>query len=274
MTCTHTHITTQADVDAGSIKNAVIATGTPPTGPDVTDEAEETVAGGRTPGIEITKNASPQRYARPGQVIGYTYVVTNIGNMTLHNVTVTDNRLGPITCPHTTLAPGASMSCHATHVTTQADVDAGSILNTATATGHPTVGPPVTDESTKRIAGGYGPSIEIAKTASPAVYSRHGQLITYTYTVSNTGNLTLRHITLIDTRYGMITCPHSTLAPGASMTCTFVHAITATDLDEGSVFNSAAATGHPPFGPPVQSEPAHATVVEKVITLPEVPVTG
>lgn len=44
---------------------------------------------------------------------------------------------------------------------------------------------------------------------------------------------------------------------------------------EGSIFNSAAAAGHPPIGGPVKSEPAHALVTEvKVAPPPEVPVTG
>ena len=49
-----------------------------------------------------------------------------------------------VSCPHTTLAPGASMTCHATHVTTEAGVAAGHIANAATATGHPPTGRPVT----------------------------------------------------------------------------------------------------------------------------------
>ena len=278
-TCpTATHVTTQADVDAGSIHNTVTATGTPPTGPNVSDEAQETVTGEQIPAIEIIKTASPQEYTRPGQVITYHFVVTNTGNVTLQNVTVTDTKLAAIThCDRmapVTLVPGAAMTCIATHVTTQADVDAGSIANTATATGHPEVGPPVTDESPAEVTAGFAPSLEITKTASPLVYSMHGQLIAYTYTVSNTGNVTLRDIMLTDTRYGPIGCPLTTLAPGESTTCTFIHAISATDLDEGSIFNSSAATGHPPFGPPVRSKPAHATVVEEIIKLPEVPVTG
>jgi hypothetical protein len=63
------------------------------------------------------------------------------------------------------------------------------------------------------------------------------------------------------------------------MTCRTTHAITAVDMDEGSIFNSSVAAGHPPIGRPVESEPAHALVTGKVVIpqkpeLPEVPVTG
>ena len=78
-------------------------------------------------------------------------MVTNTGNVTLYRITLHDDRLGTITCPATTLSPGASTTCPATHVTTWADVDAGHITNTATATGDPPNGPPVTDSDEETV---------------------------------------------------------------------------------------------------------------------------
>lgn len=274
MTCTGTTTADAADVTAGSIPNRATASGQPPGDlPRVEDHADEKVFAVGEPSIEITKVGSPQTYTRPGQEITYTYVVTNTGTVPLTGVTVTDDRITGLTCTPpegSTLPPGGEMHCTATHVTTQADVDAGIIENTATVTGHPPTGSPVTDDDFEEVNAGLAPEIEITKTASPAVYSVHGQLITYTYLVSNTGNVTLRNIVLTDTRFGTITCPRTTLAPGESMTCRNTHAITATDLDEGSIFNSAAATGRPPIGPRVRSEPKHALVTGIV----SVPVTG
>jgi uncharacterized repeat protein (TIGR01451 family) len=228
--------------------------------------------------IQVTKTASPPTYHAAGARITYSYVVTNTGNVTLDNVTVSDNRITGLTCTPpqgSALAPGAQLHCTATHVITQADADAGSVPNTATATGTPPAGGQVTDEADEEVTGSVAPAIDITKTASPPVYTRHGQPITYTYTVTNTGNVTLRNVALTDTRWGPVACPRTTLTPGQSMTCTFSHAITAEDLEEGSIFNSAAATGQPPAGEPVRSPSAHATVTGVVVLpLPEVPVTG
>ncbi len=60
----------------------------------------------------------------------------NTGNTTLTSVNVNDPLVGAVTCPQTTLAPGASMTCTSiTYVLTQADLNAGSRNNTATARG-------------------------------------------------------------------------------------------------------------------------------------------
>jgi hypothetical protein len=116
-----------------------------------------------------------------------------------------------------------------------------------------------------------------APRAAPArpAYSMHGQVITYTYVVSNAGNVTLRNVALDDTVFGRISRPKTTLAAGTSMTCHATHAISGVDLNEGSILNFATAIGHPPTGGPVESPSAHALVTAvKVAPLPEVPVTG
>jgi hypothetical protein len=60
----------------------------------------------------------------------------NDGNVTLTGVSITDAKLGTLTCPQpVTLVPSASLSCTGAHVTTQADVNAGKVDNTAGASG-------------------------------------------------------------------------------------------------------------------------------------------
>ena len=84
--------------------------------------------------------AADQGGAKAGDTIAYSYVVTNTGNVTLASVDVSDPTLGPVTCPAPAdpgLAPGDSETCTADtlHTVTQADVDDGKVLDTATATG-------------------------------------------------------------------------------------------------------------------------------------------
>ena len=82
-------------------------------------------------------------YSAPGTPVTYTYAVTNTGNVTLTAVRVTDPMVG-LSRGHlpgpVDAGPGGLETCTATYTTTQADVDAGSINNTGTATGTPPTG--------------------------------------------------------------------------------------------------------------------------------------
>jgi uncharacterized repeat protein (TIGR01451 family) len=95
------------------------------------------------------KTAAVGGTGKVGDVITYTFAVTNTGNTTLTNV-VTDPMIGlTITGnPIATLAVGASSSAiKGTYTITQADIDAGKVVNTALATAKDPKGNDVTDVS-------------------------------------------------------------------------------------------------------------------------------
>ena len=145
-TCTATYALTQDDVDAGHIANTADALGAH--GIDwavpAIDSTDTTLAA--APAITLDKQAGTPSGATAGSTIAYTFVVTNTGNVTLTAVAVTDAKVGTVTCPVATLAPGDDTTCTATYTLTQADVDAGSVVNTATATGTPPTGAAVTGD--------------------------------------------------------------------------------------------------------------------------------
>src|SRR5690606_8175448 len=96
------------------------------------DPDTETVIVPQRPGIELTKDASKRTGVQPGDTVTYTYAVTNTGNVTLKNVTVTDDKIpaAEISCPGggasnvvPSLAPGATVECTAALLVTQAFVD-------------------------------------------------------------------------------------------------------------------------------------------------------
>jgi hypothetical protein len=104
------------------------------------------------PGIGLRKTAFPTEYNAAGERITYTYTVTNIGNVTLHAITVTDSKIhGPIACAATVLSPGAYLLCRAIYVTTRADVAAGKVINLATVAGRAPKGALVTAKAEAMI---------------------------------------------------------------------------------------------------------------------------
>ena len=166
------------------------------------------------------------------------------GGLALLAVSVTDPLpgLSAASCPAATLAPAASTTCTATYRATQADVDAGSIANTATATGTPPVGPPVTDTGSATVTAVKGPAATIAKSTTATTSSAVGQQIAFTLNARNTGNVTLTNLVVTDPNAAMGTCTPAlpaTLAPGATITCSAVHTVTQADLTALSISNTA-----------------------------------
>ena len=140
-TCTATHVTTAADVAARKIVNTATAAGTPPTGPNVTSVSTLTISdvAPDTAGISVVAASIFANYNAVGEHIPFTYDVTNTSTAgeTLTSIAVNDPLLGSTTpvCPDPTLAAGASETCHNHYVVTQADLTAGKIVNTVTASG-------------------------------------------------------------------------------------------------------------------------------------------
>ena len=254
-TGTATHTISQADVYNGSFRNVAKATGTPPSGPDVTSTDPETVTFAQSPAIQVDKTA---RAFIDGvnNLVTYDYTVTNTGNVTLTNVTVTDDNGTPtlltdditVSVTPTTLAPGAQATGTAAHTISQADIDNGSFTNVATTTGTPPSGPDVTGTEPETVTFTQSPGIAVVKTARTFI-DGVGNQVTYDYTVTNTGNVTLTNVTVTDdngtpsitTDDITVTVTPTTVTPGAQATGTATHTISQADIDNGSFTNVAEA---------------------------------
>ena len=131
-------VTATVTAAPGSVTNtATIAAPTgvsDPNGANDSASDTDTVTAAVTPGLTLAKSADPTTYSVAGDVITYTYVLTNSGNVALSGpFTVTDDK-AVVTCPPTvTLAVGDSITCTASYTITGADVTAGSVTNTASA---------------------------------------------------------------------------------------------------------------------------------------------
>lgn len=87
-----------------------------------------------TPAMSIAKSSTTHFVGAIGQVVPYSYLVTNTGSAPLSGVSVADNKTDAAPgCPATTLAVGASMTCTGQHTVTAADLAAVNLTNLATA---------------------------------------------------------------------------------------------------------------------------------------------
>ncbi len=273
-TCTATYAATQADLNAGTITNTATATGTPPTGPAVTSApSTATVTATQTATLTLTKSADPTTVFAAGDPLSYSFLVTNTGNVTVSSIAIKESAftgsgtLSAISCPTLSLAPTDAETCTATYSVTQADLDAGSIANTATATGTGPDGSPVTStESSAAVTATQTPALSLVKTADPSKVSKVGDAVSYSFVVTNTGNQTVSSIAIDESSFtgasalSAINCPTPSLAPGEDETCTAIYLVTQADLDAGTVANTASATGTAPGGTPVASADSTATV--------------
>ncbi len=262
---TATYVTTQADLDHGSVSDQATATATPPSGPALSNSTDVvTVGAAQNPALTLAKKAAPGTVDSVGDVIDYTFSVRNSGNVTLRNAAIDETAfsgsgaLSAITCPAGALAPGATVDCTASYPVTQADLTAGSVTNTATATATgPGAAAVTSPASSATVDVEQVASLDLVKSATPAGADAYnaGQLITYTFVVTNTGNVPVTGISVDETAFtgtgtlSAIDCPATELAPTEQFTCEATYTLTQDDVDSGSLSNTARATGTAPTGP-------------------------
>jgi len=262
MVCTASDTVTQADIDAGFVTNNASVNGTPAGGTLAPATDAQTVSATQTPALTTDKRALETDFTNAGDTLSYEYEITNTGNTTLTDaIAVSDNKIASVTCPALPaggLVPGASLTCTARYSVTQADVDAGSVTNMATANSGSTVAPPVSET----VAAIQAPSLSTAKTARTPTVSMAGETVIYDYVVTNDGNVTVTApISVSDDKIASVSCPAlpvGGLMPGDTLDCSAQYTITQADIDAGGVTNLAAATDGTILSP-VVSETVTAT---------------
>ena len=235
-------------------------------GPDAIEGLMSAIYDNYTPQIAVTKTPSVGLVSSANTPVSYSIVVTNTGDVGATGLTVAD-ALAPATCPTSgsstiaALAPGASETCSAGYIVTQADIDNGGggdddIDNTVSVSGS-TIAGPVSDSASAAVLLDIAPSMSIAKSADTTDGVNTGQVITYTYVVTNTGNVTMFDVNVSDSHNGYGPAPvpagetqsldagtpgdstddvpdngtWSRLAPGDAVTFTGTYTVTQSDID-------------------------------------------
>ena len=167
---------------------------------------------------------------------------------------MTDDKIPSITCPSTpaTLGLNATVTCTAaTYALTPADLAAGSLINHATATAKFGVGPQtiVSAPVSATVITYTLPRLGLTKTPNPAGWTSVGDLITYTFTLRNTGGVALSPPFVInDNRVQAWNCTAANGAGaiplGGSANCTGTYHVLSTDTTIHNQATARANNGH------------------------------
>ena len=240
-------------VVSGQTVNTAMGTGTDPLGNPVTGDGTAQVDV-TDPAITIAKSVSPTT-VRSGDTVTYTITVTNTGTANLTGVAVTDQAV-----PACDKAIGALAASAVTTYTCTAVAGSAGVTNVAKVTGTPAIGPVVSAEASATYVVVH-PAISILKsTTTPVV--RKGSTVTFTITVTNTGDVPLTGVTVSDPLAPACAKAIGTLAPGASAVSTCGLVV------DAALVNVASVTGKPAIGADVTAvDPEAVAVIDPSISI-------
>jgi len=268
--CVGTYVVTSDDVDLGVVTN--LARGV--SGDLVSPQVAVSIPDASVPALSVVKSSPDTRFAAVGDVLNYEFEVMNAGERAfVQPIEVVDNRIGTLQCWAATatdpdFTSGERATCSAPYTVTQADLDAGFVTNEAFAqtifgSGTEVVSGP----DTVTINADTAPALELVKSVTlPTGRSSEtliaGDVLTYTLAVENTGNQTLRNISLIDTLRrldGTVVTPSplpvfvegdaeqiGVMEVGEVWTYSATYALSQTDIDAGGISNQVTARGIAP----------------------------
>ncbi|NWF64983.1 MAG: LysM peptidoglycan-binding domain-containing protein [Chloroflexi bacterium] len=213
-------------------------------------------------------------YNTAGQIVRFKYIIkitkNDLNDGTPSNITISGITA---TCPPINSAgngddrfdAGETLECTGDYILTQADIDRGSLTNTATANVYGVKSNTVTTTVPTVPAR----ALTLSKTANPTAYSSAGQQITFTYTIKNSGTTSLGPAQFTVTDSGInnntaFNCGNAnvTLASGATLSCTATYTVTAADMNAASVVTNATASG----GGANPSQPVAVTITKSAVT--------
>jgi uncharacterized repeat protein (TIGR01451 family) len=183
--------------------------------------------------LQLQKEAEPVViYA--GETVTYTFTITNSGHISLTVLILTDDHLDLIEHDIAFLEPQESVTL------TWPITVVESVTNLATITGTLHGNGEMVSATATAVVEVIDPAIQIGKTVTPTLILA-GETVTYTYAVTNSGDVSLTSVTLVDDHLGPIGTPF-TLAPSAAVT------LAQTAAPRVDVTNLATVTGTHPLG--------------------------
>lgn len=260
----------QTEIDTGSARVNTVNVTSDETGEALfSDSAKTTLT--QSPAFSVAKNVDANTITAAGE-LNYEIQVENTGNVSLSDIVVTDTmpdgEVVIVEGPVADVGGVGLLDVNETwtfvtqYIASQADIDAGLALTNSVSVSTAQVG---TKSDTAVTTVSQQPGISISKTSSTANFTTVGDLVSYQFTVINTGNVLLNNIELDDPLVdaGSISCsiarPFS-LAPGQQATCEASRTVSASDVSDTQIVNTASVSVSDPAGTEISSDSNAITV--------------
>lgn len=201
------------------------------------------------PQMQVTKEQrSPDPAA--GGTVDYNVRVTNVGNVPLTNINISDANAtlqycvlpnaSPITFPYASLNSGDYFDC-AYRATPQA---AGIYTNTAVVSSNEL--PNQTSNTvTTQVTSALIHDLQVYKTQTSPNPEQAGEIVSFDITVFNAGTVPELNVNISDSSAQLGTCfpliPTGNLPAGSSIVCNAQHVVTQAEIDSGVYTNTAQA---------------------------------
>ena len=111
------------------------------------------------------------------------------------------------------------------------------------------------------------PSMKLEKSSKQNSFTNEGDVITFTFKITNTGDVEISNVMLTDEMLGIkneIVVP--LLKPGESKTIEKTYKVTAADVKKGKIVNAARVTGTTPGGTPPTGTDTHTIIGKPPVT--------
>lgn len=282
-TCSLAHPVSQAQFDANAaLVHTIVVTALLPDDTVVTAE-DDTLSVPLAPAdseIALGLSSTSTGPVGVGEPIAVRAQVTNLGNVTQSGIVMTNARGEVATCDVTTIAPPDVAICtFPAYTITQADVDAGSILETITVTSSGARGGPVSQTHPIRLSTQLAAPAVVATLAVTALTDADGDglvepgdTVRIAAAAQNTGNVTLTAVTLGASPGGTAACAASLAPQDAAAGCAPIdYVVQAADIVDGAFRVEAVVGGMPPQQlPRIESEPVQQSLPGELVILPEI----
>jgi uncharacterized repeat protein (TIGR01451 family) len=256
-TCKQVLTDTKVNVKPNSVFNTVTATGRDSLEGMVTSEKATASVVIIHPSIALRKSPSAST-VHAGDSVTYTFVVSNTGDSPIGSVSVVDDKCKPLTGPAGDTNTNAKLEVAEVWTYTCTQALSVTTTNIAKANGKDQLDNAVAEKVETATVTVINPRIAITKSASSTSIVQ-GASVTYTYKVTNTGDVTLSAVVLSDDKCSPLSAPSGDTNNSGKLETTETWTYTCTQSVGVTTTNTATVVALDPLEKTVTAQ-AKATV--------------